>query len=125
MLNKTGIYFKKRMHSFQYAINGLKEFISSEHHARIHILLMLAAIAFGLLLKINNTEWLMLIVVISMVFISEMINTSIEKICNYIQPEIHPDIKIIKDISAGAVMIASLGALIIGCIIFLPNIINR
>ncbi len=125
MLNKTGIYFKRRMHSFQYAINGLKEFISSEHHARIHILLMLAAIAFGLLLKINNTEWLMLIVVISMVFISEMINTSIEKICNYIQPEIHPDIMIIKDISAGAVMIASLVALIIGCIIFLPIIICR
>lgn len=115
-------YLNKRISSFRYAVNGLKEFVFTEHHALIHIIIMIAAISAGLLLNLNTQEWLILIIVISLVFISEMMNTAIEKICDYIQPEIHPDIKIIKDISAGAVLIAAIGAVIAGCIIFLPRI---
>ena len=68
-------------------------------------------------------EWLVVVLCITVVLTLEMINTAIEKLCDVVQPDYHPQIKIIKDIAAGAVLIAALGSIIIGAIIFVPKII--
>ncbi|KKU40201.1 MAG: Diacylglycerol kinase, partial [Candidatus Azambacteria bacterium GW2011_GWD2_46_48] len=65
---------------------------------------------------------LILILTVISVLTLEMINTSIERILDLLHPEKHPEIKIIKDISAAAVLLAALGALVIGLKIFIPYV---
>lgn len=110
-----------RFKSFYFAFQGLKLFFKTQHNSWIHAVSALMVIVFGFLLKINSTEWCWLIIAISMVFITEMLNTSIEFLCDFVSPEIHPQIKKIKDVSAAAVLIASFAAIAIGLIIFLPK----
>jgi diacylglycerol kinase len=59
-----------------------------------------------------------------MVFITEMLNTALEFLSDFVSPDIHPQIKKVKDVAAAAVLIASIGAAVIGLMIFLPKIIN-
>ena len=73
-------------------------------------------------LKVDTIEWTILILCMILVLSLEMINSAIEKICDLIQPNQHPQIKIIKDVAAGAVLLASIGAAIIGAIILLPKL---
>lgn len=110
-----------RFKSFYFAFQGLKLFFKTQHNAWIHAVSALIVIVLGFLLKINSAEWCWLIVAISMVFITEMLNTAIEFLCDFVSPEIHPQIKKIKDVSAAAVLIAALAAVAIGMIIFLPK----
>ena len=65
-------------------------------------------------------EWIAILFAISTVFITELINTSIERVADYISPEFHPKIKLIKDLAPGAVLVAALFAILIGTIVFIP-----
>lgn len=112
---------KARLKSFYFAFQGLKLFFKTQHNAWIHAVSAIIVIVLGFLLKINSAEWCWLIVAISTVFITEMLNTAIEFLCDFVSPEIHPQIKKIKDVSAAAVLIAALAAVAIGMIIFLPK----
>ncbi|WP_245799253.1 diacylglycerol kinase family protein [Virgibacillus siamensis] len=114
-----------RRHSvigFSYAWNGLREVIKSEGNFRVHLIAAAAVIAAGLFFKLDLLQWALIFLTICVVLITEMINTSIEKIIDYIKPEINPNAKIIKDISAGAVLLAAITAIIIGLLIFIPEI---
>lgn len=77
----------------------------------------------GYYFEIDTIEWVAVITVIGLVVTTEMVNTAIEETINYVKPEIHPAAKKIKDIAAGAVLIASLTALIVGVVIFIPKIL--
>lgn len=79
----------------------------------------------GFILKISNTEWLFIIVCAMSVLALELLNTAIEHLCDAITTGIHPAIKIIKDVSAAAVLLAAAGSAVIGIIIFFPKIINK
>jgi len=76
-------------------------------------------------LKVSAWEWIILILVMGGVFTMELINTSIEKLADLYSTELNPKIKKIKDLSAGAVLVASITALFMGFIIFLPKILNQ
>ncbi|ANI89270.1 diacylglycerol kinase [Arachidicoccus ginsenosidimutans] len=122
MNSKEKFSFKKRLASFRFAFNGLKLFIKTEHNAWIHIAATLVAIGFGAMFKISKTEWIEIFIVIGFVFSMEIINAAIERLCDFIYPDEHEIIKQIKDISAAAVLVSALVALIVGVIIFLPKI---
>lgn len=96
--------------------------ILTEHNARIHLSATIAVIIMSVIFKISKHEGLIITVAVGFVWITEMFNTCIEKIMNFISTEIHPEIKSIKDIAAAAVLIASVTAFIIGLIIFIPKI---
>ena len=113
---------KKRIYSFAFAINGIRYAILSQHNIIIHIILTIVAVIFGFLLKINNLEWISIVIVIGMVMTAELFNTSIEEIVNYISPERNNMAGRIKDLAAGAVLISAIAAFIVGTIIFLPKI---
>lgn len=81
-----------------------------------------AATILGIVLKISVSEWFNLIVVIAFVLILELINTAVEAMVDMISPEIQEKAKIAKDVSAGAVLISSIAAFLVGAIIFLPKI---
>ncbi len=78
--------------------------------------------AAGFYFEISNIEWILQLFAIAMVLGIEGLNTAVEKLSDYIQPKFDPKIGLIKDISAGAVMLVSIAATIIGFIIYLPKI---
>lgn len=80
------------------------------------------ATTIGLVCNISATEWMIVIGCIALVMAMEMMNTAIEKLCNIVSKDFHPTIKIIKDVTAGAVLLGAIGSLIIGAIIFIPKI---
>lgn len=113
---------KDRIHSFGYAFKGLSFFFSSQHNARIHLLAALSAVGLGFLLKITTADWCWIVSAIILVFAMEILNTSIEVLCDHLHPEIHPKIKQVKDLAAAAVLITALGAVIVGCLVFIPKL---
>lgn len=113
----------KIIKSFSFAWHGLQTCFTSETNFKIHILFAAIATVFGFVLKISAAEWLAIIFCIALVIAMEMINTAIEKLCDVVQKEVHPQIKKVKDIAAGAVMLAACSSLLVGVIIFLPKII--
>jgi len=114
----------KRLKSFKYAFNGLRILIKEEHNARIHLFATICVIIAGLFFNISMNEWIGVIFSIGLVFILEIINSSIENIADFISPEKHEMIKRIKDLSASGVLISAITALIIGLIIFIPKILK-
>ena len=83
------------------------------------VLVLMAAWIFHL----SNIEWMILLLNIALVVGFEMMNSAIERICNFVQPQHNHFIKLIKDISAGAVLMAALIAVSCGLLIFLPKIL--
>ena len=79
--------------------------------------------AAGFYFEISNIEWILQIFAIALVLGIEGMNTAVEKLSDFVQPEFDVKIGFIKDISAGAVMLVSIGSTIIGLIIYLPKII--
>lgn len=110
--------------STRYALAGLRSFLGNERNGQRQLIIGIFAIIAGLAFGISRLEWIALIFCILLVIGMEMMNTAVEKTCNFITPEIRPQIKLIKDIAAGAVLFCSFGAAIIGIIIFLPYIVR-
>ncbi|MFY0601743.1 MAG: diacylglycerol kinase family protein [Cyclobacteriaceae bacterium] len=113
---------KSRLKSFSHAYNGMKIAFSEEPNFKIQIIASLITITSGLFFRISSHEWLAIILSIALVMSLEAINTAIKNIADFIHPEKNIQIKRIKDISAGAVLIGALTALAIGFIIFIPKI---
>jgi len=111
--------------SFSYALRGIGTVFKEEFNARVHLLAAMVVIVLGFVLKVSAWEWIILILVIGGVFTMELINTSIEKLADLYSTELNPKIKKIKDLSAGAVLVASITALLMGFIIILPKILNQ
>jgi undecaprenol kinase/diacylglycerol kinase (ATP) len=113
----------KLVKSFSFAWQGLKYCFLTQQNFRIHLIALLMAIILGGVLKINQIEWLIIIGCAMLVLSMELLNTAIEKICDLITKDIHPVIKVIKDIAAASVLIAAIGSFLSGLIIFLPKIL--
>lgn len=113
---------KKFLQAFVHAFHGIGYCFSRERNCMLHVLAALAVTAAGFYFAISATEWLVVLLNIALVISLEMLNTAIEHICNYVQPQYHPAIKKIKNVAAGAVLIAAMVALISACIIFVPKI---
>ena len=116
--------FRQRGNSFVYAINGLKAVFVSEHNMWIHCAFTVAAIVLGFVMHINQIEWLSLVIILALVWMAELFNTALEKAMDVISTEQQPQIKLVKDIAAGAVLITALAAIIVGAIIFIPKFLS-
>lgn len=112
----------KLINSFRHAIRGLSYLLIHEQNFKIHLLAGIFALILGLLLSISYYEILIILLLISFIFLAEIINTVIEYILDLLHPEYHDRVKIIKDATAGIVLFASLVAIVIGSIIFIPKI---
>lgn len=110
--------------SLGFALQGLKIFFRQEPNGRTHLMVTLLVLVLGFLLKISSLEWISIIVCIVLVFMAEIFNTALENLCDVISPEIDPRIKIIKDLSAAAVLVSVMGSVACGLIVFIPRIYN-
>jgi len=114
---------KKCLKSFRYAFAGLVELFREENNAKVHALAAVLVIAVGFLLRVSAAEWVALVFAIGLVFAAECFNSSIERLCDVVQPEQDPRIKATKDLAAGAVLACAVAAAVIGLIIFVPKIV--
>jgi diacylglycerol kinase len=111
---------KKFFQSFRYAGNGLLWFALTDRNGKVHFACMLLAIILGFAFHITNTEWCIIIICFGLVIALEMINHAIEQFCNDYHAGYKEAIKTIKDVSAAAVLWASIMSAIVGTIIFWP-----
>ena len=109
---------------FTTAFEGLKFLFFQDKSIRLQFLLGTICILTGFLLKISITEWLIVLACIALVISLEMVNSCLERMCDFIQADYHIESKHIKDSSAAAVLVVSIFSLIAALIIFLPKILT-
>lgn len=110
--------------SFYFAFNGIYLFFKEERNGKVQATIALFSILAASFFKLSGYEWLILFLCIGSVISLEMINSAIEKICNMHTSQINAEIKIIKDIAAGAVLWMSIISAAIGFAIFIPHLIT-
>ncbi|MDC3415554.1 diacylglycerol kinase family protein [Aquibacillus salsiterrae] len=115
---------KKKQIGWKHAFRGMVHAVRSEINLRIEILVAICVIVLGFLLRVSLLEWAILMLTIGFVLTIELINTTIERIMDFYSPQRHSIVGLIKDIAAGAVLCSAFFSIIIGCIIFLPKIID-
>ena len=116
---------KNRIHSFKAAFNGISIAFKSEWNFKFHLIAAIVSILLAYFLNLNSVEFSIILISIGLVISMELINTSIEYLCDFIHPEKHDAIKKIKDISAAAVLISSIISVVIGILVFLPKILDK
>jgi diacylglycerol kinase (ATP) len=114
---------RSRIRSFRYAGAGIARFLQQEHNAWIHLLATLSVVLAAWLLQVSRMEAIALTGAVGLVWITEMLNTCLERMADMVLLEEHPEIKFIKDLAAGAVLVAAITAVIIGLFIFIPKIL--
>jgi diacylglycerol kinase len=106
--------------SFHYAGRGLIKTFREEQNLRVQAIVALAIIILGIYFRIARWEWIVLILVISLVMLMEIANSAVERVTDILKPRINGYVKEIKDIMAAAVVVAALVSIIVGLIIFWP-----
>lgn len=115
-------FLVNRIKSIGYAYKGALLLLKTEASIKIQFTIAIMVTLAGFFFNISANEWIIQLLAIGLVMSIEGINTAIEEIANFIHPEHHSKIGLIKDIAAGAVFIASIFASIIGLIIYIPKI---
>ncbi len=123
-MNQNKFSVKSRLGSFKFAFRGLVSLIKNEHNSRIHLFAALVAITIGITLKINTLDWAIIIMAIGLVFLTELINSSMESLSDFIKPEYSEAIRNAKDYAAAAVLISAIISIISGALIFIPRIVE-
>lgn len=109
-----------RINSFKFASGGIAEVIRSQHNFRIHLCALILVIAAGLFFGISRAEWCIVLLASALVLSFEIINTAVEFLVDLISPGHHQKAGKIKDLSAAAVLVSAIFAIIIGILVFGP-----
>lgn len=109
--------------SLNHALRGVSAVIKSERNARLHLAAAAVALALGIILGVSPAELAAIFFAALIVFLAEMTNTAIEKTLDVISDRHDPRIRLIKDMTAGAVLVSAIGAGIIGVAIFYPYLL--
>lgn len=108
--------------SIRHATDGLKAIFRDEKNFRNDLVIALLVIMLGILLEISHFDWIAISLVISMVLVSEAMNSVIEAMCDTVSHEFKVNIKYAKDVSAGAVLLSACVSVVIGLMVFIPYI---
>ncbi len=114
---------EKLIRSFGYAFKGVAYATTTQLNFRIHLFATAVALLMGYFLKISTAEWLWVAACITLVLVTELFNTMIEALTDFVSPGYNETAGRVKDMSAGTVVIAAAFALIVGLIIFLPKLL--
>lgn len=108
------------LESFRFAAAGLRYVLRTQRNARIHLIFTAGVIVLGLWLGIPAPQWAVLALTIGLVLASEMLNTVAETLVDLVSPGYHPLAKVVKDVTAGAVLLSSITAVVVGLLILGP-----
>ncbi|QKE71475.1 diacylglycerol kinase family protein [Arthrobacter citreus] len=115
--------FKKRsrlVSSFGYAFSGIFKVIKEERNIKIHLFAALVSVGLAIYFQISRIDWLILMLIITIVISLELVNSAIEAVVDLASPDQHPLAKKAKDVAAGAVLVAAIISIIIGALLFFP-----
>lgn len=115
---------KKILRGFVFAYNGLCYAFKTQVNFRIHLYSLIAVAVLGWFYNLSGNQWLAIVAVSGIVLITELINTSIEILVDFVSPDYNIKAGTIKDISAAAVLLAAITAVITGLIIFVPKFLH-
>jgi len=115
---------RDRIKSFYYAGSGIRRFLRQEHNAWIHLAAIILVAVAAWIVRVTSQEVAILAGAVGLVWVAEMLNTCIERLADLVSREEHPGIKYIKDLAAGAVLVAAIISVIIGLFIFVPHILK-
>lgn len=115
--------FRKLLLSFKYAGRGLFVLLKSQQNAVIHLLALVLVFALAWYLQLSKTEWLFIVLSVTMVIVAEAFNTAIELLADSISKEHHPLIGKAKDVAAGAVLLTAIMAVVVGILVFGPYLL--
>jgi len=121
---KSKHWMRNRLRSFGFAFRGIFSAFKSGHNLWIQSVVGLLVILAGMWLEVSRTEWLILIICIGLVLSAEVVNTAIEKLVDLVSPDYNKKAGQVKDLAAGAVLLLSITAAVIGLLIFIPRILN-
>jgi diacylglycerol kinase (ATP) len=124
IFEKDNTFFTGRIKSIGYAIKGAYKLITTEHSIMVQSFVGMCSIVAGFYFNISQTEWLAQTLAIGLVLSIEGLNTAIEKVADFVQPNFDEKIGFIKDIAAGSVFFAAMSALAIWGIIYMPRILE-
>lgn len=110
--------------SFGYAFEGIWTGIRKERNMKIHCMAVILVTAAGLFFGISAMEWCICLLLFGMVVSLELVNTAVEAVVDLVTEEKKPLAKIAKDTAAGAVLFTAIMAVFIGCIIFIPYVLD-
>ena len=114
-------FLGKRLKGFGYAIKGAWMLIKNEPSIQVQAVIAVAITIAGFYFDISATEWMLQIFAITLVMSIEGLNTAAEEMADFVHPDLHDKIGYIKDVAAGAVFFAAIGAIVIACIIYIPK----
>lgn len=117
-------FFMGRGPAFKNAFQGLKYVLVTQRNAWIHLLITVLVIALGIIFRVDRIDWAILMIAIALVWIAEILNTSIEALVDLVVQQYHPLAKVAKDTGAAAVLFAAIIAVILGITVFLPRILE-
>lgn len=123
--SNSSFSLKGRLRSFACAIRGLRFLVASQKNALIHAVATAAVCILGLFLGLTATQWALIVVAIVAVWVAEALNTSLELLADAVAPEFSPLVGRAKDVAAGGVLVAAVGAVVIGILVLGPRILER
>lgn len=115
-------FLQARIRSIRIALDGIRQVLQTQHNARIHAVITLVVLLAAGLMGLTRLEWIFLLVVIGLVWVAEIFNTAVEELVDLISPQQNPSAKVIKDLSAGAVLVSAILSVLVGVLIFGPRI---
>ena len=116
----AGFSVAARVRSFGHALRGITVMLASQHNAWIHGVVSVAVCLLGAALGVSPLGWCALILAMMAVWTAEALNTAFELLCDVASPEFHPLVEKAKDVAAGAVLIAAIGAAAVGLLVLGP-----
>ena len=111
--------------SLRHAIDGFVFLLKNEKNARIHLVATFGVLIISSFLSLKKYEWLLILLAISMVWITELFNTALENLFNLVKPEKNEFVKIGKDTSAAAVLLTAVFTIIVGLLILAPALYQK
>lgn len=115
---------KKLFKSILNAIKGVRYVFLHEQNFRIQIFFTIIVLCLAWFFGLRKSEWIVILLLILLVLILELLNSAVEKLSDIVTPRLSNQIKVVKDIMAAVVLISSIGAFLIGLIIFWPYVIE-
>ena len=116
--------WRARANSFVYAFRGVWWLLRREHNAWIHLGFAVAAGAAGWWWRIGRLEWALVVFAIGSVLAAEAVNSAVETLADAVKPERHPLVGRAKDLAAAGVLLAALGAVVVGVLVFGPPLLT-
>jgi len=119
-----GNFLRSRARSFQYAFAGWQYVLRTQKNTWIHSVISLGVILMAFIFRLSSRDWVILIIAITIVWITELLNTALEVVIDLASPQMHPLAKIGKDVGAASVLLADLASIVIGLIILGPPFLS-